>query len=64
MPREVFDMEEFIKLSERASHCRVKRLKEVVKLKIRTPKTLYTLKVNPERAAEIMKRLRCEIVEV
>ncbi|RJS77231.1 50S ribosomal protein L38e [Candidatus Bathyarchaeota archaeon] len=64
MPREIFDVEEFIKLSEKASHCRIKRLKDIVKLKLRTSRMLYTLKVDPEKAEEVIKRLRCEIVEV
>ena len=64
MPREIFDVEKFIKLSEKASECRVKRLKNVVKLKLRTRRLLYTLKIDPEKAAEIIKRVKCEIVEV
>ncbi len=64
MPREIFDVEEFIKLSEKAAECRVKRLKNAVKLKLRTRRLLYTLKVDPEKAAEIIKRVKCEIVEV
>lgn len=64
MPEEVFDVDRFVRLSEKAEHCRVKRLKEVVKLKLRTPKKLYTLKVNPIKAEEVVKKLRCEIIEV
>ncbi|RJS83981.1 50S ribosomal protein L38e [Candidatus Bathyarchaeota archaeon] len=64
MPREIFDVEEFIKLSEKASECRVKRLKDVVKLKLRTRRLLYTLKVDPDKASEIIRRVKCEIVEV
>jgi len=62
MPTEVFDPEEFIELSERARYCIVKRSGEVVKLKLRTPKRLYTLKVRPEEADAITSRLRCEVV--
>ena len=64
MPREIFDVEEFIRISERADHCRVKRLKDIVKLKLRTPRMLYTIKVTPSQAEEIIKRLNCRIVEV
>jgi len=35
-----------------------------VKLKLRTPRKLYTIKVEPTRAEEIIKKLRCEIREV
>lgn len=64
MPAESLDLEEFIRLSELAMECRVKRLKEIVKLKLRTPSTLYTIKLDAGRAEEIIKRLKCEVVEV
>jgi ferritin-like protein len=64
MPAEVFDNEHFVKLSEHAEYCAVKRLKEVVKLKLRTPSKLYTLKIEPMKAEEIIKKLQCEIREI
>ena len=64
MPAEVFDVDEFIELSERARYCTVKRLGNVVKLKLRTPRRLYTLKVNSLKAEEVIKRLNCEIREI
>ncbi|MGQ9543880.1 MAG: 5'-nucleotidase [Candidatus Bathyarchaeia archaeon] len=64
MPTEIFDEESFIKLSESAIECRVRRSGEVVKMKLRTPRTLYTMKVEGPRAEEIIKRLACEVVEV
>jgi len=64
MPEEVFDLERFVQISERAEYCAIKRLRKAVKLKLRTPKKLYTLKINPTKAEEIMKKLRCEIREV
>jgi len=64
MPEEVFDSEKFVQISERAEYCAIKRLKKTVKLKLRTSKRLYTLKVDPIKAEEIVKKLRCEIREV
>jgi hypothetical protein len=64
MPSEIFDAEKFVEISGRADYCIVKRLKDVVKLKLRTSKRLYTLKVEPEKAEEIIKRLQCEIREI
>ncbi|MCW4035040.1 MAG: 50S ribosomal protein L38e [Candidatus Bathyarchaeota archaeon] len=64
MPVEIFDVDEFIKIAERATHCNIKRLEREVKLKLRTPKNLYTLKVNPTKAEEIVKKLSCEIREI
>jgi len=64
LPTEIFDVEKFVALSGNAEYCAVKRLKDVVKLKLRTPRMLYTLKVDPAKAEEIIKRLKCEIREV
>jgi len=62
VPTEVFDPEEFIRISERADYCIVKKSGDIVKLKLRTPRRLYTLKVRPEEADAIISRLKCEIV--
>ena len=64
MPVEIFDVDEFIQIAERAKYCNIKRLEREVKLKLRTPKKLFTLKVNPTKAEEIVKKLRCEIREI
>jgi hypothetical protein len=50
-------------LSKEAIECRVKRIGEVVKLKLRTGRYLYTLKLKPESAEEIVKKLGCPVVE-
>lgn len=63
MPAQVSDIDEFIRISERAEECRVKRLEDVVKLKLRTPGKLYTIKLNAEQAAEAIKRVKCEVIE-
>jgi len=64
MPKEIFDVDEFIEISRRAEYCDIKRLEAIVKLKLRTPKKLYTLKVEPTKAEEIVKKLDCEIHEI
>jgi ferritin-like protein len=64
MPAEILDVEKFVVMSARAKYCAVKRLKEAVKLKLRTPSRLYTLKVEPLKAEEIIKKLKCEIQEL
>jgi len=64
MPAEITNTDDFVGLSETAHECRVKRSKDVVKLKLRTPSQLYTLKVKVDRADDVIKRLKCEIVEV
>jgi len=64
MPTEIFDVDEFVELSQKAKYCAVKRSGRVVKLKLRTRKMLYTLKVDPLKADEVIKRLKCEIREI
>ena len=64
MPSEIFNVEKFVTMSANAKYCSVKRLKETVKLKLRTPSKLYTLKVEPLNADEIIKKLKCEIQEL
>ena len=64
MPTEVFEPERFVEISGRAEYCAVKRLKDIVKLKLRTARQLYTLKVEPAKAEEIIKKLQCEIREI
>jgi len=64
MPKEIFDVDEIIEISRRAEYCDIKRLETIVKLKLRTPKKLYTLKVEPTKAEEIVKKLNCEIREI
>ena len=64
MPKEVYDADEFVQISERAEYCAVKRLKNEVKLKVRTRKRLYTIKVDPITAEDTIKKLKCKIHEV
>jgi ferritin-like protein len=64
MPSEMFDVEKFVALSTHAEYCHVKKLKDAVKLKLRTPSKLYTLKVEPLKADEIIKKLQCKIEEL
>jgi hypothetical protein len=64
MPSEIFDSEKFVEMSGRAEYCAVKRLKDIVKLKLRTARRLYTLKAEPAKAEETIKKLQCEIREI
>jgi ferritin-like protein len=64
MPSEIFDVDEFVDISGRADFCAVKRLSDIVKLKLRTASRLYTLKVEPGKASEIISRLQCEVREI
>jgi hypothetical protein len=63
MPSEITNVDQFVAMSAKAKHCSVKRLKDTVKLKLRTSSQLYTLKIESIRAEEIIKKLQCEIQE-
>ena len=64
MPSEVFDVDKFVEMSANAKYCLVKRNKENIILKLRTPSKLYTLKVDLINSDEIIKKLKCEIKEI
>ena len=64
MPKEIFDEEKFLELAEFAIHCRAKRVKDVVKLKLRTKKRLYTYKTDPTTADRLVRGLTCDIIEL
>jgi len=63
VPTEIRDTEQFLRISDRATECRVKRLKATVKLKLRTPSQLYIIQVDPDQAAALLKQIRCEVIE-
>jgi len=56
--------DEFLDISKKAQSCRVKRSGDVVKLKLRTKKSLYVFKTTPEKADILTKRLNIEIIEI
>jgi hypothetical protein len=64
LPREITDIEEFIQLSNKAMECRVRRSGKLVKLKLRTGKGLYTIKLDSNKAEQVLEGLNCEITEI
>ena len=64
LPKEIKDVEEFIRLSEKARLCFIKKKGGEVKLKLRTPSYLYTLKTNLEQFNEVLKKIKCETKEI
>ena len=64
MPREIFDQEEFLALAEGASMCIVKRLDDETKLKLRTSRYLYTMKIESSKADELLGKIQCPKEEV
>jgi large subunit ribosomal protein L38e len=64
LPVEIYDKEKFIELSGKADECRVKKNKDNTKLKLRTGKYLYTIKLNPAEAEAVLGKLSCPKTEI
>lgn len=67
MPIEVTNRDRFIELSARASEVRVvKKEKEgIAKVKLRTKRYLYTIKVSLNELSDFLKQLKCnKIIEI
>lgn len=66
LPEELKSREEFLTTLGLASICYVKRVKnsDVVKLKLRTKKRLYTYKTTPQEADDIVQNLNIPVEEV
>ena len=64
MPTEVKSKDEFLRLLPNARECRVVRRKGYVKLKLRLSRTLYTYKTDNQEAEELLKQVKCPIVEL
>ncbi|MHA2117412.1 MAG: 50S ribosomal protein L38e [Candidatus Thorarchaeota archaeon] len=63
MPKQIYDVEKFLEMTEDAEECRVKRGSGQVKLKLRTTRYLYTIILDPQEAEEVLTRVKCQIVE-
>lgn len=64
MPIEVFDKDKFVELSAKATECTIKRNPDNTKLKLRTSRYLYTIKLDPSEADKLAERLACPTVEI
>lgn len=64
MPKEIFDKDEFVELSKKAIKCIVKKVGEETKLKLRTNKYLYTIKLPTSEANGLLGRINCNKEEI
>jgi hypothetical protein len=64
MPAEITDVDKFVAMSAKAKFCLVLKAKNMVKLKLRTQAKMYTLKIEPMKADEVIKKLKCGIKEL
>ena len=64
MPVELYSLEEALKLAPKAIECRVKRTTRdgKAKVKLRTKRYLYTLKVDPSQVDDVISKLGCKNV--
>jgi len=59
MPKEIFDVDEFLALTQGAPKCTVKKLGDVTKLKARSGRYLYTIKLEASEADGLLGRIQC-----
>jgi ferritin-like protein len=64
LPKEIFDADEFLALAAKADVCRVKKLGEYTKLKLRTGRYLYTIKLAASEAEGLLSRISCSKEEI
>lgn len=64
MPKQISDVKEFIQLSNTATECRIKRSEKFVKLKLRTPKELYTITLDEKKSDDVLNKIKCEKIEL
>ncbi|MEM0341041.1 MAG: hypothetical protein QXN05_01955 [Acidilobaceae archaeon] len=64
MPLEVTDLARFIEITEKALECRIKRVRksDIVKIKARTKRYLYTYKTTEKELESVLKQLHCKNV--
>jgi len=63
MPRQIKDADEFRKLAESATLCKVVKREKRVKLKLRTSKMLYTYITDESEAEELLKGVKIEAID-
>ena len=59
MPKEVFDADEFLALTQGAPKCTVKKLDDLTKLKVRSGRYLYTIQLETSEAEGLLGRIQC-----
>jgi len=67
VPVEVTNLELFAEIAKRAIECRIKRVRKsnVVKVKARTKRYLYTYKTTEDKLQEVLSKIQCkQIVDI
>ena len=58
MPKEITDLKEIDEIVKKAYEIRVKRVKDIVKVKFRTKRYLYTIKLTEKEADALLNELK------
>ena len=64
IPIEIKSEKELIQIAKNASECKVLRVGDIVKIKIRGPKYLYTFKTDPNSSDSLLKKIPCKVMEL
>jgi len=64
MPKQIFSDKDFKSLIGKAIECRVSRIDDKVKLKLRTPKMLYVFVTSKEEADSLLKDIKVQVREI
>ncbi|MHA1520685.1 MAG: hypothetical protein ACTSVZ_10630 [Promethearchaeota archaeon] len=65
MPEEIFDEAKFLEIAQtRALECRIKKVGDSVKIKLRTSSKLYTFKTTSAIAEGLLKQIEVEQIEL
>jgi len=58
MPKEITDIKEIDEIIKKANEIRVKRVKDIIKVKFRTKRYLYTVKLTEKEADALINELK------
>ncbi|MEX2688754.1 MAG: 50S ribosomal protein L38e [Candidatus Njordarchaeales archaeon] len=58
MPKEIVDLNELDRILPKTKEVRVKRKKDIVKVKFRTNKYLYTIKLTEKEADALLEKIK------
>jgi len=58
MPVEIFDENRLLELAKVAMRCKVVKYPDIIKIKVKTKRKLYTMKVEPEKGKELIEKLK------
>ncbi|NWG08914.1 MAG: hypothetical protein HXX80_01135 [Nitrososphaerales archaeon] len=64
MPKQIFSVEDFKILLEKAIECRVLRMDDKVKLKLRTSKMIYVFITSKEEADRLLNEVKVEVKKI